>query len=136
VGRPRNAEAHGADRKRPVVIWQSDALTGVLASVLVVPLTTNLDRAHLAGTAGAAGYRKGACGVAIAPRRTPGGMVPTQVVARASQEPRCTGDGLGITFGDDPDGADAPHARLAGRPDQLQLRLRGGGPASLNLFIS
>jgi mRNA interferase MazF len=37
--------------KRPVVIWQSDALTSVLASVLVVPLTTNLDRAHLAGTA-------------------------------------------------------------------------------------
>jgi mRNA-degrading endonuclease toxin of MazEF toxin-antitoxin module len=37
--------------KRPVVVWQSDALTSVLASVLVVPLTTNLDRAHLAGTA-------------------------------------------------------------------------------------
>jgi mRNA interferase MazF len=37
--------------RRPVVIWQSDALTSVLASVLVVPLTTNLDRAHLAGTA-------------------------------------------------------------------------------------
>ena len=37
--------------KRPVVIWQSDALTSVLASVLVVPLTTNLDRAGLAGTA-------------------------------------------------------------------------------------
>lgn len=37
--------------RRPVVIWQSDALTSALASVLVVPLTTNLDRAHLAGTA-------------------------------------------------------------------------------------
>jgi mRNA interferase MazF len=37
--------------RRPVVIWQSDGLTRVLASVLVVPLTTNLDRAHLAGTA-------------------------------------------------------------------------------------
>jgi mRNA-degrading endonuclease toxin of MazEF toxin-antitoxin module len=37
--------------RRPVVVWQSDALTSVLASVLVVPLTTNLDRAHLAGTA-------------------------------------------------------------------------------------
>jgi mRNA-degrading endonuclease toxin of MazEF toxin-antitoxin module len=34
-----------------VVIWQSDALTRLLQSVLVVPLTTNLDRAHLAGTA-------------------------------------------------------------------------------------
>jgi mRNA interferase MazF len=37
--------------RRPVVIWQSNALTSVLASVLVVPLTTNLDRAHLAGAA-------------------------------------------------------------------------------------
>jgi len=34
-----------------VVIWQSDALSSVLQSVLVVPLTTNLDRANLAGTA-------------------------------------------------------------------------------------
>jgi mRNA interferase MazF len=37
--------------RRPVVIWQSDALTGVLQSVLVVPLTTNMERANLAGTA-------------------------------------------------------------------------------------
>ena len=37
--------------RRPVVIWQSDTLTKVLQSVLVVPLTTNLDRANLAGTA-------------------------------------------------------------------------------------
>ncbi len=37
--------------RRPVVLWQSDALTQVLQSVLVVPLTTNLDRAQLAGTA-------------------------------------------------------------------------------------
>lgn len=36
---------------RPVVIWQSDALTRVLQSVLVVPLTTNLSRANLVGTA-------------------------------------------------------------------------------------
>ena len=34
-----------------MIIWQSDALNGVLQSVLVVPLTTNLDRARLAGTA-------------------------------------------------------------------------------------
>lgn len=34
-----------------MIVWQSDALTSVLQSVLVVPLTTNLDRAHLAGTA-------------------------------------------------------------------------------------
>jgi len=37
--------------RRPVLVWQSDALTRVLRSVLVIPLTTNLDRAHLAGTA-------------------------------------------------------------------------------------
>lgn len=37
--------------RRPVVVWQSDALSSVLQSVLVVPLTTNLDRARLAGTA-------------------------------------------------------------------------------------
>jgi len=34
-----------------VVVWQSNALTDVLQSVLIVPLTTNLDRANLAGTA-------------------------------------------------------------------------------------
>jgi mRNA-degrading endonuclease toxin of MazEF toxin-antitoxin module len=34
-----------------VIIWQSDALTRVLQSVLVIPLTTNLERANLAGTA-------------------------------------------------------------------------------------
>jgi mRNA-degrading endonuclease toxin of MazEF toxin-antitoxin module len=33
------------------VVWQSDTLIRVLQSVLVVPLTTNLDRAQLAGTA-------------------------------------------------------------------------------------
>lgn len=37
--------------RRPVVIWQSDTLSRLLQSVLVVPLTTNLDRAKLAGTA-------------------------------------------------------------------------------------
>lgn len=37
--------------RRPVVVWQSDSLNRVLQSVLVVPLTTNLDRARLAGTA-------------------------------------------------------------------------------------
>jgi mRNA interferase MazF len=37
--------------RRPVVIWQSDTLTRALQSILVVPLTTNLERARLAGTA-------------------------------------------------------------------------------------
>lgn len=35
---------------RPVVLWQSNLLIRHLKSVLVVPLTTNLDRANLAGT--------------------------------------------------------------------------------------
>ena len=34
-----------------MIVWQSDSLNRVLQSVLVVPLTTNLDRAKLAGTA-------------------------------------------------------------------------------------
>ena len=37
--------------RRPVVVWQSDTLTKVLRSVLGGPLTTNLARARLAGTA-------------------------------------------------------------------------------------
>lgn len=37
--------------RRPVIVWQSDRLTRLLQSVLVVPLTTNLERARLAGTA-------------------------------------------------------------------------------------
>jgi mRNA interferase MazF len=37
--------------RRPVIVWQSDTLTRLLQSVLVIPLTTNLDRAHLAGSA-------------------------------------------------------------------------------------
>ncbi len=47
LGQYRPKEQTG---RRPVVVWQSDALTTALQSVLVVPLTTNLDRAHLAGT--------------------------------------------------------------------------------------
>ena len=37
--------------RRPVVIWQSDTLSRILQSILVIPLTTNLERANLAGTA-------------------------------------------------------------------------------------
>jgi len=37
--------------RRPIIIWQSDALTHTLQSILVVPLTTNMARANLAGTA-------------------------------------------------------------------------------------
>jgi mRNA-degrading endonuclease toxin of MazEF toxin-antitoxin module len=42
-----------------VIVWQSDALTRVLRSVVVIPLATNLDRAHLAGTAMIAATREG-----------------------------------------------------------------------------
>ena len=34
-----------------MVVWQSDQLIRALQSVLVVPLTSNLARSHLAGTA-------------------------------------------------------------------------------------
>ena len=48
LGEHRPLEQTG---RRPVIIWQSDSLTRVLQSVLVIPLTTNTQRAHLAGTA-------------------------------------------------------------------------------------
>ena len=48
---------------RPVVIWQSDTLTKVLQTVLVIPLTTNKHRAQLAGTAMiASSLARGFCG--------------------------------------------------------------------------
>lgn len=37
--------------RRPVIVWQSNTLVRLLHSVLIIPLTTNLDRANLAGTA-------------------------------------------------------------------------------------
>src|SRR3970040_1371040 len=45
LGAYRTREQTG---RRPVIVWQSDTLTRLLQSVLVVPLTTNLDRAKLA----------------------------------------------------------------------------------------
>jgi mRNA-degrading endonuclease toxin of MazEF toxin-antitoxin module len=48
VGGYRPQEQTG---RRPVIVWQSDALIRVLHSLLVIPLTTNLARARLAGTA-------------------------------------------------------------------------------------
>jgi mRNA interferase MazF len=45
--------------QRPVIVWQSDTLIRKLESILVVPLTTNLDRAHLAGTAIIEGLESG-----------------------------------------------------------------------------
>ena len=51
VGRPWCVPRRRADRSASRLVWQSDTLTRLLQSVLVVPLTTNLDRANLAGTA-------------------------------------------------------------------------------------
>jgi mRNA interferase MazF len=51
VGRPRPYRPREQTGRRPVVVWQSDELIAALQSVLVVPLTTNLSRAGLAGTA-------------------------------------------------------------------------------------
>lgn len=51
MGGPGRLPASGTDWSVPVVVWQSDTLTRLLQSVPVVPLTTNLDRANLAGTA-------------------------------------------------------------------------------------
>ena len=48
LGAYRTLEQTG---RRPVIVWQSDTLTRLLQSVLVIPLTTNPDRARLAGTA-------------------------------------------------------------------------------------
>lgn len=48
LGEHRPLEQTG---RRPVIVWQSDALSRALHSVLVVPLTTNMERANLAGTA-------------------------------------------------------------------------------------
>src|ERR1022692_3757462 len=36
--------------RRPVVIWQSDELIRMLKSVVVIPLTTNVDRSRIFGT--------------------------------------------------------------------------------------
>jgi mRNA-degrading endonuclease toxin of MazEF toxin-antitoxin module len=40
--------------RRPVVIWQSDDLIRILQSVVVIPLTTNVDRSRIFGTSGSA----------------------------------------------------------------------------------
>jgi mRNA interferase MazF len=56
LGAYRSLEQTG---RRPVVIWQSNALTKMLHSVLVIPLTTNMNRANLAGTAIVSASAKG-----------------------------------------------------------------------------
>lgn len=76
--------------RRPVIVWQSDTLTRLLQSVLVVPLTANLDRARLAGTAviGASEGGLGADSVALAfqMRAIPRKSLKTLIRALTSEE--------------------------------------------------
>lgn len=77
--------------RRPVVVWQSESLTSVLQSVLVVPLTTNLDRANLAGTAmvGAAptqGLPEDSVALAFQLRAIPKDALETRIRALTRQE--------------------------------------------------
>lgn len=76
--------------RRPVVIWQSNALIGALQSVLVVPLTTNMDRARLAGTALISSTELGppADSVALAfqMRAVPKGMLKTRIRSLTDSE--------------------------------------------------
>jgi mRNA-degrading endonuclease toxin of MazEF toxin-antitoxin module len=74
-----------------VIIWQSDALTRVLQSVLVIPLTTNLDRANLAGTAVVqASPRQGlpedSVALAFQMRAVPKGALDTRIRALTEKE--------------------------------------------------
>jgi len=69
---------------RPVVIWQSDKLTRALQSALVVPLTTNLDRAKLAGTAmigfsSASGQPKDSVALVFQMRAIPKSAIQTKI---------------------------------------------------------
>jgi len=76
--------------RRPVVIWQSDTLTRLLQSVLVIPLTTNLDRANLAGTAIIAASEKGltedSVAVAFQMRAIPKSALRTRIRALTDAE--------------------------------------------------
>ncbi len=75
---------------RPVVIWQSDLLTRVLKSVLVVPLTTNLNRANLAGTvvlaASPPGLREASVALAFQLRAIPKSALESKVRALTAFE--------------------------------------------------
>jgi mRNA interferase MazF len=76
--------------RRPVIVWQSDTLTRLLQSDLVVPLTTNLDRAKLAGTAliAASGGALAADSVALAfqMRAIPKASLTTRIRALTVEE--------------------------------------------------
>lgn len=76
--------------RRPVVIWQSDTLTRVLRSVLVIPLTTNPDRANLAGTAvigaSADGLAQDSVGLAFQMRAIPKTALDSRIRALTEAE--------------------------------------------------
>lgn len=76
--------------RRPVIVWQSDTLTRVLQSVLVVPLTTNLDRAKLAGTAliaaSAGGLSADSVALAFQMRAIPRKCLKTLIRALTTEE--------------------------------------------------
>ena len=68
--------------RRPVVIWQSDSLNRVLQSVLVIPLTTNLARANLAGTAmvaGSDGFAEDSVALAFQMRAIPKSVLQVRI---------------------------------------------------------
>lgn len=83
LGTYRTLEQTG---RRPVIVWQSDTLIRLLQSVLVIPLTTNLDRARLAGsaliTASEGGLETDSVALAFQMRAIPK-KVPEDVCARA-----------------------------------------------------
>ena len=76
--------------RRPVIVWQSDTLTRLLQSLLVVPLTTNLDRAKLAGTAlvsaSDGGLASDSVAVAFQMRAIPKERLKTRIRALSAEE--------------------------------------------------
>jgi mRNA-degrading endonuclease toxin of MazEF toxin-antitoxin module len=73
-----------------VVVWQSDALIRALQSVLVVPLTSNMNRARLAGTAIVSATPEGpptdSVALAFQMRAIPQGDLETRIRALTAPE--------------------------------------------------
>ncbi len=98
--------------RRPVIVWQSDTLIRLLQSVLVVPLTTNLDRAKLAGTALIAASDGGLAADSVAPAFQMRAIPKKCLNARGSQPT---------------DGADAALTREAARLIRNVMPANAGG---------
>ena len=83
--------------RRPVIVWQSDTLTRLLESVLVIPLTTNMDRARLAGTAIIAAYDDGptsdSVALAFQMRAVPKSCLTEMTCFHAISGGKCRGTG-------------------------------------------